>query len=192
MSWLVDENNNQFVGAQLSPLTPFRYALIRPSNPSLVPEDVFLLHDFMMLLGACFIAGYICKVLRFGRGKFVTLKPHSMPCFIGYVFAGTLLGPAGYNAIVVRVDIGRCRDLLLLVHRTAGNTGRDRCILRPLYSWDGILAAKAERSVSCCCCRWDGHSSVNNCDCCSGVSAHGADTSRKVDTPSCGCASHPL
>ncbi|EGD78724.1 hypothetical protein PTSG_11772 [Salpingoeca rosetta] len=79
MSFLVDADNNQ-------------YALARPSDTTNLLEDFSLLNDLLSLLFGCFVAGAACQYLN-------------LPGFVGYVIAGTLLGPAGLNIITSVVQI---------------------------------------------------------------------------------------
>ncbi|EDQ85143.1 uncharacterized protein MONBRDRAFT_34373 [Monosiga brevicollis MX1] len=85
MTWLVDADNNQF-------------ALTRPSDTTELLEDVGLLNDLLRLVIACFLAGAICTSFN-------------MPSFVGYVVAGTLLGPSGLNVVTTIVQITTIGDL---------------------------------------------------------------------------------
>jgi Kef-type K+ transport system membrane component KefB len=79
MSHLVDAENNQ-------------YALSKPKDSTIMPADINLLQDIVVILSSCFVAGYVCNLLN-------------MPPLIGYVCTGTLVGPAGYNSIMSLVQV---------------------------------------------------------------------------------------
>eukprot|EP00045_Choanoeca_perplexa_P015619 m.198601 g.198601 ORF g.198601 m.198601 type:complete len:737 (+) comp17042_c0_seq10:240-2450(+) len=85
MTWLVDADNNQF-------------ALTRPADTTQLLEDTGLLNDLLRLVIACFIAGALCTSLN-------------IPAFVGYVCAGTILGPAGLNVVTTIVQITTIGDL---------------------------------------------------------------------------------
>ena len=79
MTHLIDADNNQ-------------YALSKPKDSTVMPADNHLLQDLVVILTACFVAGFCCELLRF-------------PALIGYVCAGTMVGPAGYNIITSLVQV---------------------------------------------------------------------------------------
>lgn len=79
MFHLVDAENNQ-------------YALSKPKDSTIMPADLNLLQDIVIILASCFCAGFLCNAL-------------SMPPLIGYVCAGTVCGPAGYNLIMSLVQV---------------------------------------------------------------------------------------
>lgn len=51
-----------------------------------------LLHDLVVVLTSCFLAGLLCDFLR-------------IPPLIGYVCSGTIIGPAGYNLIMSLIQV---------------------------------------------------------------------------------------
>jgi Kef-type K+ transport system membrane component KefB len=65
--------------------------LTRPADTTELLEDAGLLNDLLQLVIACFLAGALCTSL-------------GLPAFVGYVCAGTLLGPAGLNVVSVRAQ----------------------------------------------------------------------------------------
>eukprot|EP00041_Stephanoeca_diplocostata_P033662 m.1118188 g.1118188 ORF g.1118188 m.1118188 type:complete len:180 (+) comp24382_c1_seq7:142-681(+) len=85
MTYLVDGSNN-------------KYALMRPKDTTIMPDDLLLMHDIIVILVACFLLGYLFSAL-------------GLPALIGHMFAGILLGPAGLNMISALVQI-RCNGCL--------------------------------------------------------------------------------
>ena len=77
---LVDSSSNQYI-------------LSRPHDITVPVEDHRLVHDIVNLLLLSFVLGGVCSLLK-------------IPALFGYIFAGMLLGPVGYNAInsVVQVE----------------------------------------------------------------------------------------
>eukprot|EP00056_Hartaetosiga_gracilis_P007879 m.113342 g.113342 ORF g.113342 m.113342 type:complete len:793 (-) comp12798_c1_seq10:13-2391(-) len=85
MAYLVDADSNQ-------------YTLSKPADTTSLLEDVNLLNDIIFLLCGCFCASLICHSLK-------------LPDFIGYVAAGTILGPSGLNIISSVVAISTIGEL---------------------------------------------------------------------------------
>ena len=80
ISMLIDSANNQYI-------------LSRPRDITIPIEDHRLIHDIVNLLLLSFILSGVCLLLK-------------IPSLFGYIFAGILLGPVGYNVIssVVQVE----------------------------------------------------------------------------------------
>ncbi|RCH82012.1 Transmembrane and coiled-coil domains-containing protein 3, partial [Rhizopus stolonifer] len=76
---IVDQDNNEYV-------------LMRPSDTTVIIEDLQLIHDFILILVTSFIFG----------GMFVCI---GLPAFFGYILAGIILGPSGYNMIQEFIQI---------------------------------------------------------------------------------------
>eukprot|EP00041_Stephanoeca_diplocostata_P033660 m.1118132 g.1118132 ORF g.1118132 m.1118132 type:complete len:865 (+) comp24382_c1_seq3:350-2944(+) len=85
MTYLVDGSNN-------------KYALMRPKDTTIMPDDLLLMHDIIVILVACFLLGYLFSAL-------------GLPALIGHMFAGILLGPAGLNMISALVQISSIGEL---------------------------------------------------------------------------------
>ncbi len=70
-----------------------RYVLSRPRDVTVPTEDHHLVHDIVCLLLLSFLLGAVCSLVR-------------IPTLLGYMCAGTLLGPVGCNVIssVVQVE----------------------------------------------------------------------------------------
>ena len=80
MSVLIDSSNNQYI-------------LSHPRDITVPIEDHRLVHDIIFLLLLSFLFGGLCSLFK-------------VPSSFGYIFAGTVLGPTGYNCIesVVQVE----------------------------------------------------------------------------------------
>ena len=72
---LVDSLNNRFV-------------LSRPGDMTYAQEDHTLLHDLMFIFLLCFVLGAL-------------FANTGVPSHLAYMIAGTILGPSGYNIVVV-------------------------------------------------------------------------------------------
>lgn len=70
---LIDQENNQYI-------------MSRPSDTTVFYEDMHFIHDLVLILVGCFIFGWIFSL--FG-----------LPAFFGYILAGNLAGPSGYDLI---------------------------------------------------------------------------------------------
>ncbi|CAI2179813.1 16133_t:CDS:2 [Funneliformis geosporum] len=70
---IVDADNNEYV-------------LTRPNDLTMFYEDARLVQDLIFLIVAAFIFGW-------------TFNSFGLPAFLGYIIAGAILGPAGYNVI---------------------------------------------------------------------------------------------
>ena len=81
MTVLVDSASNQYV-------------LSRPRDVTVPIEDHHLIHDIINLLLLSFVLGGLCSLIK-------------VPSLLGYILAGLLLGPVGYDVIssVVQVSI---------------------------------------------------------------------------------------
>lgn len=80
ISMLIDSSSNQ-------------YTLSRPRDVTLPVEDHHFMHDIIFVLLVSFIFGGLCSVLN-------------VPPMFGYVFAGIMVGPTGFNIVgsVVQVE----------------------------------------------------------------------------------------
>lgn len=88
MSYLFDSDNN-------------KYALIRPKDVTIMPDDLLLMNDLIVVLVSCFGTGLLVSIL-------------GLPSLVGHMFAGMLLGPAGFNMITSLVQIGTVGELGVL------------------------------------------------------------------------------
>ncbi|KAI9320441.1 Sodium/hydrogen exchanger family-domain-containing protein [Dichotomocladium elegans] len=70
---LIDQDNNE-------------YTMTRPSDTTVIYEDMQLLHDFILIVICSYCLGWIFAAL-------------GLPAFFGYILAGIITGPAGYNLI---------------------------------------------------------------------------------------------
>ncbi|CAG8603869.1 7324_t:CDS:2 [Paraglomus occultum] len=62
------------------------YVLTRPNDLTMFYEDARLLNDIILIIVAAFVLGWLLNTI-------------GLPAFLGYILAGCLLGPAGYNVI---------------------------------------------------------------------------------------------
>ncbi|KAI9257904.1 Sodium/hydrogen exchanger family-domain-containing protein [Sporodiniella umbellata] len=76
---IVDQDNNEYI-------------LMRPSDTTLIIEDLQLIHDFILILVASFLFGGIFTCI-------------GLPAFFGYILAGIIIGPSGYNMIQEFIQI---------------------------------------------------------------------------------------
>lgn len=79
IAMLIDSSNNQYI-------------LSRPRDITVPIEDHHLVRDIVKLLVLCFIFGVFCSFFR-------------VPPLFGYIFAGVVIGPVGYNAIASVVQV---------------------------------------------------------------------------------------
>lgn len=85
MIYLADADNN-------------KYALMRPRDTTIMPDDLLLIHALILILVVCFVLGYACSFL-------------GLPPLIGHILTGMLLGPAGMNMISALVQISTIGEL---------------------------------------------------------------------------------
>eukprot|EP00040_Diaphanoeca_grandis_P035486 m.223331 g.223331 ORF g.223331 m.223331 type:complete len:797 (-) comp33399_c0_seq1:132-2522(-) len=88
MSYLFDANNN-------------KYALIRPKDTTIMPDDLLLMNDLIVILVSCFCAGLLCSLV-------------GLPPLVGYMLTGMGLGPAGLNMMTSLVQISTIGELGVL------------------------------------------------------------------------------
>jgi hypothetical protein len=84
MSVLVDSASNQYV-------------LSRPRDATVPIEDHQFIHDVVNLLLLSFALGTLCSLIK-------------VPSLLGYIMAGLLLGPFGYNTVTSVVQESRDRS----------------------------------------------------------------------------------
>ncbi|KAI9278575.1 Sodium/hydrogen exchanger family-domain-containing protein [Phascolomyces articulosus] len=70
---LIDQDNNEYI-------------MTRPFDTTVIYEDMQLLHDFILIVVVSFVFGWIFSVM-------------GLPAFFGYIMAGIVTGPSGYNLI---------------------------------------------------------------------------------------------
>ncbi|KAI8144716.1 Sodium/hydrogen exchanger family-domain-containing protein [Fennellomyces sp. T-0311] len=70
---LIDQDNNEYI-------------MTRPFDTTIIYEDMQLLHDFILIVVASYGFGWLFSVL-------------GLPAFFGYILAGVVTGPSGYNLI---------------------------------------------------------------------------------------------
>ncbi|KAI8876075.1 hypothetical protein K501DRAFT_338313 [Backusella circina FSU 941] len=70
---LVDQDNNEYI-------------LMRPADTTVIIEDAQLIHDFILVLVSSFLLGWMFTWI-------------GLPAFFGYILAGIMIGPSGYNLI---------------------------------------------------------------------------------------------
>lgn len=80
ISMLIDSNNNQYI-------------LSRPRDVTFPIEDHHFIHDIIHILLLSFVFGGLCSLFK-------------VPSLFGYIFAGMVLGPTGWNLVgsVVQVE----------------------------------------------------------------------------------------
>ncbi|CEG67082.1 hypothetical protein RMATCC62417_03555 [Rhizopus microsporus] len=76
---IVDQDNNEYV-------------LMRPSDTTVIIEDLQLIHDFVLILITAFVFGWIFSCI-------------GLPAFFGYILAGVIIGPSGYNLIQELIQV---------------------------------------------------------------------------------------
>ena len=76
---LIDSNSNQYI-------------LSRPRDVTLSVEDHHFIHDIINLLLLSFLLGSLCSLFK-------------VPMLFGYIFAGMMLGPTGWNLVSSVVQI---------------------------------------------------------------------------------------
>ncbi|KAK4517101.1 uncharacterized protein ATC70_000431 [Mucor velutinosus] len=76
---LVDQDSNEYV-------------MMKPSDSTVIIEDIQLIHDFILILVASFVLGWMFTWI-------------GLPAFFGYILAGILIGPSGYNLIQELIQI---------------------------------------------------------------------------------------
>ena len=79
ISVLVDSASNQYI-------------LSHPRDITVAIEDHHFIHDIINLLLLSFLFGIVCSLFR-------------VPSLLGYIFAGMVLGPSGYNTIISVVQV---------------------------------------------------------------------------------------
>ncbi|OBZ90017.1 Transmembrane and coiled-coil domain-containing protein 3, partial [Choanephora cucurbitarum] len=76
---LVDQDNNEYV-------------MMKPFDATVIIEDTQLIHDFILLLITSFVLGWMFTWI-------------GLPAFFGYILAGILAGPSGFNRIKEIIQI---------------------------------------------------------------------------------------
>ncbi|CAO3635822.1 unnamed protein product [Mucor fragilis] len=76
---LVDQDSNEYV-------------MMKPSDTTVIIEDIQLIHDFILILVTSFVLGWMFTWI-------------GLPAFFGYILAGILIGPSGYNLIQELIQI---------------------------------------------------------------------------------------
>ncbi|CAO0798958.1 unnamed protein product [Mucor circinelloides] len=76
---LVDQDSNEYV-------------MMKPSDTTVIIEDIQLIHDFILILVTSFVLGWMFTWI-------------GLPAFFGYILAGVLIGPSGYNLIQELIQI---------------------------------------------------------------------------------------
>lgn len=76
---LVDQDNNEYV-------------MMRPSDTTVIIEDPQLIHDFILIIVTSFTLGWMFTWI-------------GLPAFFGYILAGIMIGPSGYNLIQELVQV---------------------------------------------------------------------------------------
>ncbi|RCH83009.1 Transmembrane and coiled-coil domains-containing protein 3, partial [Rhizopus stolonifer] len=76
---LVDQDNNEYV-------------MTKPFDATVIVEDTRLIYDFILLLVSCFVLGWMFTWI-------------GLPAFFGYILAGVLVGPSGYNLVQEIIQI---------------------------------------------------------------------------------------
>ncbi|KAG1452593.1 hypothetical protein G6F46_009653 [Rhizopus delemar] len=76
---IVDQDNNEYV-------------LMRPADTTVIIEDLQLIHDFILILITSFIFGWMFTCI-------------GLPAFFGYILAGIIIGPSGYNLIQELIQV---------------------------------------------------------------------------------------
>ena len=79
VSVLVDSASNQYI-------------LCHPRDITVAMEDHRFIHDIINLLLLSFVLGIVCSLFK-------------IPSLFGYIFAGMVLGPSGYNTIISVVQV---------------------------------------------------------------------------------------
>ncbi|KAI7900755.1 Sodium/hydrogen exchanger family-domain-containing protein [Cokeromyces recurvatus] len=76
---LVDQDNNEYV-------------MMKPFDTTVIVEDVQLIYDLVLILITSFVLGWMFTWI-------------DLPAFFGYILAGIVIGPSGYNLIQELVQI---------------------------------------------------------------------------------------
>ncbi|GAA5813770.1 hypothetical protein MFLAVUS_007257 [Mucor flavus] len=76
---LLDHDNNEYV-------------MMRPSDSTIIIDDPQLIHDFILIIVISFVLGWMFTWV-------------GLPAFFGYILAGILIGPSGYNLIQELIQI---------------------------------------------------------------------------------------
>ncbi|KAG2214401.1 hypothetical protein INT47_000957 [Mucor saturninus] len=76
---LVDQDNNEYV-------------MMRPSDTTVIIEDTQLIHDFILIIVTSFALGWMFTWI-------------GLPAFFGYILAGIMIGPSGYNLIQELIQV---------------------------------------------------------------------------------------
>ena len=79
ISVLVDSASNQYI-------------LSHPRDITVAIEDHRFIHDIINLLLLSFLLGVVCSLFK-------------IPSLFGYIFAGMVLGPSGFNTIISVVQV---------------------------------------------------------------------------------------
>jgi Kef-type K+ transport system membrane component KefB len=69
-----------------------QYILSHPHDITVAIEDHRFIHDIINLLLLSFLLGIVCSLFK-------------IPSLSGYIFAGMVLGPSGYNTIISVVQV---------------------------------------------------------------------------------------
>ncbi|GAA5806381.1 hypothetical protein HPULCUR_011914 [Helicostylum pulchrum] len=76
---LLDHDNNEYI-------------MMRPSDSTIIIDDPQLIHDFILIIVTSFVLGWMFTWI-------------GLPAFFGYILAGILIGPSGYNLIQELIQI---------------------------------------------------------------------------------------
>ncbi|KAI8390132.1 Sodium/hydrogen exchanger family-domain-containing protein [Blakeslea trispora] len=76
---LVDQDNNEYV-------------MMKPFDTTVIIEDTQLIHDLILLLITSFVLGWMFTWI-------------GLPAFFGYILAGILVGPSGFNVIKELIQV---------------------------------------------------------------------------------------
>lgn len=76
---LLDQDNNEYV-------------MMRPSDSTVIIDDPQLIHDFILIIVTSFVLGWMFTWV-------------GLPAFFGYILAGILIGPSGYNLIQELIQV---------------------------------------------------------------------------------------
>lgn len=91
-SWRQKEEGGAGAMAVLVDSASNQYVLSRPRDVTIPIEDHHLIHDIINLMLLSFILGGLCSLIK-------------VPSLLGYILAGLLLGPVGYNIISSVVQV---------------------------------------------------------------------------------------
>lgn len=84
-------NQNQYVMTTLIDSSSNHYMLSKPNDPTLPHEDRHMIQNIISIVVVSFLFAFVCSMLR-------------LPTMFGFVAAGMILGPPGFNLIQVRLN----------------------------------------------------------------------------------------